>query len=72
MQTETLYTIGEVARQLDVPQHRITYLIQRGRASETFRLAGRRVFTKQDVDHIATQLNHTNSAGRPPRRKEKQ
>jgi DNA-binding transcriptional MerR regulator len=65
-----LYTIGDVARILAVPQHRVVYLIQRGRAHESFRLSGRRVFTDRDLKHIAKQLNRDNTAGRPPRRKE--
>jgi DNA-binding transcriptional MerR regulator len=71
MKTETLFTIGDIARQLNVPQHRIAYLIQRGRAHESFRLSGRRVFTEADMAHIAKQLNRPNEAGRPPRRKGK-
>jgi len=69
-ETKQLYTIGDVARIIDVPQHRITYLMQRGRASESFRLAGRRVFTQRDIDHIAKQLEQPKPTGRPVRRKE--
>ena len=65
-----LFTIGDIATQLNVPQHRIAYLIQRGRAQESFRLAGRRVFTEADVANIATQLNQPKTAGRPARRKD--
>jgi len=65
-----LYTISDVAKRLDVPQHRIVYLIQRGRVPEPFRLSGRRIFTQRDVDRIANQLNEPHEAGRPPRRKE--
>lgn len=65
--TQELYTIGDIARKLDVPQHRIVYLIQRNRAKETFRLGGRRVFTKKDIATIAKELEQTNSFGRPVR-----
>lgn len=69
MKTEELLTIGDVAKRLDVPQYRIVYLLQRGRVPEPPRLSGRRIFTQQDLTHIATQLNQPH-AGRPPRRKE--
>lgn len=69
MKTEELLTIGDVAKRLDVPQYRIVYLLQRGRVPEPPRLSGRRIFTEQDMDHIANQLNQPH-AGRPPRRKE--
>lgn len=65
-----LFTISDVAKQLNVPHHRIVYLIQRGRVPEPFRLSGRRIFTQRDVDHIAAQLNQPHEAGRPPRRKD--
>lgn len=65
--TEDLFTIGDIARKLDVPQHRIAYLIQRNKAKESFRLGNRRVFTEKDMANIAHELNQQNhSAGRPP------
>ncbi|MDY0168578.1 MAG: MerR family transcriptional regulator [Thermoguttaceae bacterium] len=67
---EELFTIGDVARRLGVPQHRIAYLLQRGRVPEPFRLSGRRTFTQRDMTHIANELKQPQSAGRPPRRKE--
>ena len=65
--TQDLFTIGDVARELDVPQHRIAYLIQQNRAKETYRLGGRRVFTEKDMANIAHELKQQkHSAGRPP------
>jgi DNA-binding transcriptional MerR regulator len=50
------YSLGDVARILGVPQHRIVYLLQSGQARESMRLGGRRAFTFDDLFHIAQLL----------------
>lgn len=49
-----LYLLGEVARRLGCPPHRIVYLFSSGKATEpALRLGNRRVFTEQDIVRIA-------------------
>jgi len=57
MNNQDLYTLGDLSRRLGVPRHRIVYVLESGRAQESMRLGGRRVFTEQDVRNIAQQLN---------------
>lgn len=52
----TLLTLGEVARLLNVPQHRILYLLSAQKAPEPSRVAGRRVWNEQQVQELAEQL----------------
>ena len=49
-------TISEIARRVDVPVHRVEYII-RTRSVRPVRVAGNcRIFTDQDVDRIAAEL----------------
>ena len=57
MTDNTFYSLGDVAKILNVPAHRIVYLLQSGRAAESMRLAGRRVFRIEDVERIAELMN---------------
>ena len=50
------YSLGEVARMLQVPPHRVVYLLQGGKVQESMRLGGRRAFTVDDLVNIAELL----------------
>ncbi len=55
-------TVGEIARRLGEPNHRIEYVI-RSRKIEPSGLAGNlRVFTEDDVQRIAGELDRIDSA----------
>ena len=56
MDYQNFYSLGEVARLLGIPQHRVVYLLQSGQVQESMRLAGRRAFTLDDVCEIADLL----------------
>lgn len=56
MDYQDYYSLGDVARILKVPPHRIVYLLQSGRVQESMRLGGRRAFTLDDVYDIAELL----------------
>ncbi|MBC7835118.1 MAG: helix-turn-helix domain-containing protein [Phycisphaerales bacterium] len=57
-------TVGEIARRLGVPVHRVEYVI-RTRDIHPSVLAGNlRVFTEADLDHIGTELRRTSPGGR--------
>ncbi|MDP6556935.1 MAG: MerR family transcriptional regulator [Pirellulaceae bacterium] len=48
---------GEVARQYQLPRWRLLYHIDRGNLPEpSFRVAGRRLFSEQDLKRIAEAL----------------
>ena len=58
---KTMPTIGEIARRLNAPTHRIEYVI-RSRGIEPAATAGNaRVFTEADVAHIASELHQIES-----------
>ncbi len=49
-------TVGQIAKRLGVPSHRITYVIET-RGIKPLGVAGQaRVFTEAAVDHIASEL----------------
>src|SRR5688572_7675655 len=49
------YSVGEVARQLNLKPYRIVYAIATGQLPEpTFRFLGKRCFTTSDIQAIAT------------------
>ncbi len=51
-----LLTVGEIAKRLGVPYHRVTYVIET-RKIRPLGVAGQaRVFTEANVDHIASEL----------------
>jgi DNA-binding transcriptional MerR regulator len=49
--------LGEVATKLGVPPHRILYLLSTLKVREPSRIAGRRVWTEQQVRELATALH---------------
>jgi DNA-binding transcriptional MerR regulator len=50
-------TLGEVARTLGIPQHRILYLLSTLAVPEPARIAGRRVWTQEQLQELAATLN---------------
>jgi DNA-binding transcriptional MerR regulator len=62
MKHETeLYLLGEVARRLMCPPHRIVYLLTSGKVPEpALRIGGRRVFTEEDIKRLAEKLETPN------------
>lgn len=51
---EQLYSLGEVARLLDMQRHRITYAISTGAVADvTHRVANMRCFTVEDIQRVA-------------------
>jgi len=56
MDYQNYYSLGDVARLLQVPPHRVVYLLQGGKVQESMRLGGRRAFTLDDVCEIAELL----------------
>lgn len=48
-----LMTIGEVARCIGVPQHKLTYAFSSGRLPEPQRVLGRRAFSQKDIARAA-------------------
>lgn len=50
-------TVGEIARRLDEPIHRIEYVIRSRRIAPTGIAGNVRVFTDDDVDRIAQELH---------------
>lgn len=54
-------TIGEIARRLDVPQHRIDYLIRARGISPCGRAGNARVFNDEAVDLIRSEIDRIES-----------
>jgi DNA-binding transcriptional MerR regulator len=55
--TQQLFLISDVARQLNVPPHRIAYLFMTRKLPEPqLRLGNRRIFTLEDVRKVAKAL----------------
>jgi len=51
-----LATIGEIARRLSVPTHRVEYIIASRGIRPTSRAGNARVFSEADVKFIASEL----------------
>ena len=49
-------TVGEIARRLEVPVHRVEYVIQSRHILPTGRAANLRVFSESDIQYIASEL----------------
>jgi len=63
--TQDLYLISEVALRLDVPPHRIAYLLMTRKLDEPkLRMGNRRIFTNDDAKRVANALGRTWVAGR--------
>jgi|GEM_PF-3002667 len=55
-----LYLISEVAQRLDVPPHRVAYLLITRKIDEPkLRIGNRRMFTEGDAKRVATALGLT-------------
>ncbi len=52
----TVPTVGEIARRLGVPLHRVEYVIRARRIEPTGRAGNVRIFTDADVDVIGFEL----------------
>ena len=52
----SLPTVGEIARRLGVPLHRVEYVILSRNLRPSGRAGNARVFTEADVAHIASEL----------------
>lgn len=58
--TQKLFLISEVAHRLDVPKHRIAYLLMTRKLDEPkLRMGNRRVFTNDDAKRVADALGRT-------------
>ena len=53
---QPLPTVGEIARRLDEPLHRVEYVIRSRRIDEAGRAGNARVFSDVNVDFIAGEL----------------
>ena len=51
-----LLTLGMVAQNLNVPEHRIHYLFRARKIQDVQKVGGRRMFTNKDVKRIAAAL----------------
>lgn len=49
-------TVGEIARRLQAPLHRVEYVIRSRSIQPASRAGNARVFSEADVDHIAGEL----------------
>jgi DNA-binding transcriptional MerR regulator len=55
--TPTFFSPGQIARMLEVPLHRVHYVIQQDKLEPAMRVGnGIRMFTEADVSHIAARL----------------
>jgi len=54
--TATLPTVGEIARRLDEPLHRVEYVIRTRNIHPVGRAGNLRVFSDADVDYIRAEL----------------
>jgi DNA-binding transcriptional MerR regulator len=52
----TVPTVGEIARRIGVPIHRVEYVIRARRIEPTGRAGNIRIFTEADVDLIGFEL----------------
>ena len=58
--TNDLYLISEVAERLNVPPHRVAYLLMTRKIDEPkLRMGNRRVFTDADAKRVADALGRT-------------
>ena len=54
---QELFTLRDISNLLDIQQHRITYLLVSHKVQEPIKVAGRRMFTKDDILRLASYLN---------------
>jgi hypothetical protein len=60
-----LATVGEIARRLGRPTHRIEYIIRTRRIAPRARVGNLRVFGPADVAYIASELSRIEAERRP-------
>ena len=53
---ESALTVGEIARRLQVPLHRVAYVIRARGIEPVVRAGNARVFKEADVAHIAGEI----------------
>ena len=63
-----LWTVGKVAQDLNVPEHRIHYLFRARKIPDVRKVGGRRLFTAGDVRRVAEALG-LRQPGVPVRRR---
>jgi hypothetical protein len=54
-------TVGEIARRLSVPIHRVEYVVRSRNLTGIGRVGNLRVFSESDVGYIASELARINS-----------
>jgi len=54
--TQTVPTVGEIARRLGVPVHRVAYMLRSRGCHPVARAGNLRVFREQDVDRIEAEI----------------
>lgn len=59
-QTQNMATVGEIASKLQVPIHRVEYVIRARKIQPQCRAGNARVFTDADVEYIAAELAQIN------------
>jgi hypothetical protein len=62
MESESFLTVGEIARRLNLPLHRIEYVIRSRRIQPTGWAGHARVFGQKDLDTIAAELSRISAA----------
>jgi mono/diheme cytochrome c family protein len=59
----TLFALGDVARLIKVPPHKIAYAISNGRIPDPeMRIAGKRIFTQQEAEEIGAYFSSKTSS----------
>lgn len=61
VQTAVVPTVGEIARRLGEPIHRIEYIIRARNIAPIVRAGNVRVFSDANVDRIASELRRINN-----------
>ena len=51
-----LFGVGDLARRLNQPRHRLEYVLTSRRIHPALRIGGRRLFTAEQADQIAAEL----------------
>ena len=54
--TPTALTVGEIAKQLSVPLHRVLYVVRSRDIRPTARAGNARVFSESDLQYIGSEI----------------